>query len=229
VNLPDTVGYSVPEEYAELIGRIATLLGDRAVVSVHCHDDLGLAVANSLAAVAAGARQVECTINGIGERAGNAALEEVVMAIKTRQDRLPFTTKIHTEKLFAASQTLTRFITFGPQPNKAIVGENAFAHEAGIHQDGYLKEKSTYEIMDPASVGVPESRIVLGKHSGRHALKKRAEDLGYQLSQKQLDHVYHHFTHLADNKKGLRNEEIVALVESAIAMEPADVGVTVGR
>ena len=229
VNLPDTVGYSVPEEYAELIGRIVTLLGDRAIVSVHCHDDLGLAVANSLAAVAAGARQVECTINGIGERAGNAALEEVVMAIKTRQDRLPFATKIHTEKLFAASQTLTRFITFGPQPNKAIVGENAFAHEAGIHQDGYLKEKSTYEIMDPASVGVPESRIVLGKHSGRHALKKRAEDLGYQLSQKQLDHVYQHFTHLADNKKGLRNEEIVALVESAIAMEPVDIGVTVGR
>ena len=227
VNLPDTVGYSVPEEYGALIGRIATLLGDRAVVSVHCHDDLGLAVANSLAAVSAGARQVECTINGIGERAGNAALEEVVMAIKTRQDRLPFSTKINTEKLFPASQTLTRFITFGPQPNKAIVGENAFAHEAGIHQDGYLKEKSTYEIMAPASVGVPESRIVLGKHSGRHALKKRAEDLGYRLSQEQLEHVYQHFTHLADNKKGLRNEEIVALVESAIAGEPVDSRVTV--
>ncbi len=229
VNLPDTVGYSVPEEYAELIGRIVTLLGDRAIVSVHCHDDLGLAVANSLAAVKAGARQVECTINGIGERAGNAALEEVVMALKTRPDRLPFGTKINTEKLFPASQTLTRFITFGPQPNKAIVGENAFAHEAGIHQDGYLKEKSTYEIMDPASVGVPESRIVLGKHSGRHALKKRAEDLGYRLSSEQLEQVYQHFTHLADNKKGLRNEEIIALVESAIASENADARVTVAQ
>jgi 2-isopropylmalate synthase len=216
VNLPDTVGYSVPDEYAELIGRIAKLLGDRAIVSVHCHDDLGLAVANSIAAVRAGARQVECTINGIGERAGNAALEEVVMAIKTRNDRLPFETKIHTEKLYPASQTLARFISFGPQPNKAIVGENAFAHEAGIHQDGYLKERSTYEIMDPASVGVPESRIVLGKHSGRHALKKRAEDLGYQLSREELDEVYHQFTHAADNKKGLRNEEIVALIEEVV-------------
>lgn len=216
VNLPDTVGYSVPDEYGELIGRIAKLLGDRAIVSVHCHDDLGLAVANSIAAVRAGARQVECTINGIGERAGNAALEEVVMAFKTRNDRLPFETKIHTEKLYPASQTLARFISFGPQPNKAIVGENAFAHEAGIHQDGYLKERSTYEIMDPASVGVPESRIVLGKHSGRHALKKRAEDLGYQLSREELDEVYQQFTHAADNKKGLRNEEIVALIEEVV-------------
>lgn len=225
VNLPDTVGYSVPDEYGELIGRIADVLGDRAIVSVHCHDDLGLAVANSLAAIRAGARQVECTINGIGERAGNAALEEIVMTLKTRPDRLPFTTKINTEKLFPASQTLTRFISFGPQPNKAIVGENAFAHEAGIHQDGYLKEKSTYEIMAPASVGVPESRIVLGKHSGRHALKKRAEDLGYQLSREQLEEVYRRFTHLADNKKGLRNEEIAALVESAIVNEAISVPV----
>jgi len=217
VNLPDTVGYSVPDEYAELIGRIVTLLGDRAIVSVHCHDDLGLAVANSLAAVKAGARQVECTINGIGERAGNAALEEVVMAIKTRQDRLPFQTKINAEKLFGASQMLTRFITFGPQPNKAIVGENAFAHEAGIHQDGYLKNPSTYEIMSPASVGVPESRIVLGKHSGRHALKQRALDLGFQLSREQLEQLYTRFTHIADNKKGLRNDEIVALVGEILA------------
>jgi 2-isopropylmalate synthase len=224
VNLPDTVGYSVPEEYADLIGRIVQVLGDRATVSVHCHDDLGLAVANSLAAVKAGARQVECTINGIGERAGNAALEEIVMAIKIRHDRLPFETKINTEKLFAASQTLAQTITFGPQPNKAIVGENAFAHEAGIHQDGFLKEKSTYEIMDPASVGVPESRIVLGKHSGRHALKKRAEDLGFHLTGEQLNEVYHQFTMIADNKKGLRNDEIAALVEQVIgrdALEPA--------
>lgn len=216
VNLPDTVGYSVPDEYGSLIRRMAGVLGDRAIISVHCHDDLGLAVANSLAAVAAGARQVECTINGIGERAGNAALEEVVMALKTRHDRLPFETKIHSEKLFPASQLLTQFITFGPQPNKAIVGENAFAHEAGIHQDGYLKNPATYEIMSPASVGVPETRIVLGKHSGRHALKKRAEDLGYRLLQEELEEVYHRFTHLADNKKGLRNEEIVVLVEEVI-------------
>lgn len=216
VNLPDTVGYSVPEEYAELIAHIARMLGDRAVVSVHCHDDLGLAVANSLAAVQAGARQVECTINGIGERAGNAALEELVMAMKTRHDRLPFETKINTEKLYGASQLLAETITFGPQPNKAIVGENAFAHEAGIHQDGYLKNKSTYEIMDPASVGVPESRIVLGKHSGRHALKKRAEDLGFHLTGEELNEVYHQFTMIADNKKGLRNDEIAALVEQVI-------------
>ena len=217
VNLPDTVGFSVPDEYAELIGRMVKVLGDRAIVSVHCHDDLGLAVANSLAAVKAGARQVECTINGIGERAGNAALEEVVMAIKTRHERLPFETGIHSEKLFAASQLLTRFISFGPQPNKAIVGENAFAHEAGIHQDGYLKHPATYEIVSPASVGVPESRLVLGKHSGRHALKKRAEDLGYDLSREELDEVYQRFTHAADNKKGLRNDEIAAIVKAVAA------------
>jgi 2-isopropylmalate synthase len=216
VNLPDTVGYSVPDEYAELIGKIVKLLGDRAVVSVHCHDDLGLAVANSLAAVSAGARQVECTINGIGERAGNAALEEVVMTIKTRTDRLPFETKIQTEKLYGASQTLAQCISFGPQPNKAIVGDNAFAHLAGIHQDGYLKEKTTYEIMDPRSVGVPESKLVLGKHSGRHALKKRTEDLGFQLTREELDQVYREFTVLSDNKKGVRNDEISALIREVI-------------
>jgi 2-isopropylmalate synthase len=216
VNLPDTVGYSVPDEYGALIGRMVKALGDRAVISVHCHDDLGLAVANSLAAVAAGARQVECTINGIGERAGNAALEEVVMAIKTRPDRLPFQTKIQTEKLFSASQTLTKFICFGPQPNKAIVGDNAFAHEAGIHQDGYLKEKSTYEIISPESVGVPQSRLVLGKHSGRHALNQRAVDLGFKLSREELDKVYQQFTAMADNKKGLRNDEILTLIKSVV-------------
>jgi 2-isopropylmalate synthase len=216
VNLPDTVGYSVPEDYAELIGRMSSLLGDRAVVSVHCHDDLGLAVANSLAAVKAGARQVECTINGIGERAGNAALEEVVMAIKTRNDRYPFKTGINTEKLYPASQMLSSTICFGPQPNKAIVGENAFAHEAGIHQDGYLKEKSTYEIIDPMSVGVPEGRLVLGKHSGRHALKKRTEDLGFNLTKEDLDTVYHRFTLLADRKKGVRNDEILHLIQDVV-------------
>ena len=233
VNLPDTVGFSVPDEYGELIGRMVKALGDRAVVSVHCHDDLGLAVANSLAAVRAGARQVECTINGIGERAGNAALEEIVMIMKTRHDRLPFTTGIHTEKLFSASQTLTRFISFGPQPNKAIVGDNAFAHEAGIHQDGYLKEKSTYEIISPASVGVPESRLVLGKHSGRHALNQRATDLGFTLSREELDEVYSAFTSMADNKKGMRNEEILALLsrvsgQQQVEAESAD-HVTVAR
>jgi 2-isopropylmalate synthase len=217
VNLPDTVGYSVPDQYGALIGRIAKVLGDRAIVSVHCHDDLGLAVANSLTAVKAGARQVECTINGIGERAGNAALEEVVMVMKTRPDYYPFETGIHTEQLYPASQALTRFISFGPQPNKAIVGENAFAHEAGIHQDGYLKEKSTYEIIDPKSVGVPEGRLVLGKHSGRHALKSRADDLGFTLNKEELDLVYQRFTHQADNKKGLRNDEISALIQDVLA------------
>jgi 2-isopropylmalate synthase len=216
VNLPDTVGFSIPEEYRALIARIVKALGDSAVVSVHCHDDLGLAVANSLAAIQGGARQIECTINGIGERAGNAALEEVVMALNTRRDLLPFETRIVTEHLFPCSQLLTSLITFGPQPNKAIVGENAFAHEAGIHQDGFLKERTTYEIMDPKSVGVPESKLVLGKHSGRHALAKRCEDLGVPLTREQLDIVYHRFTELADRKKGLRNEEIIGLAREVI-------------
>lgn len=217
VNLPDTVGYSVPDEYAALIGRMVKALGDTAVVSVHCHDDLGLAVANSLAALQAGARQIECTVNGIGERAGNASLEELVMAMKTRADRLPFETRIVTEQLYPASQLLTSIITFGPQPNKAVVGENAFAHEAGIHQDGYLKERTTYEIMLPQSVGVPETKLVLGKHSGRHALAKRCEALlGAPLTKEQLDTVYQRFTALADNKKGLRNEEIESLARSVV-------------
>lgn len=211
VNIPDTVGYSTPDEYGELIGRIVKVLGDTAVVSVHCHDDLGLAVANSLAAVKAGARQIECTINGIGERAGNCSLEEVVMVMKTRHDRYPYNTGIHTEYLYPASQLLSSIISFGAQPNKAIVGANAFAHEAGIHQDGFLKEPTTYEIINPKSVGVPESRLVLGKHSGRHALKNRCEDLGFQLSPAELDLVYEQVTALADNKKGLMDEEIVIM------------------
>jgi 2-isopropylmalate synthase len=216
VNLPDTVGFSVPDEYGAMIGRMVKALGDTAVVSVHCHDDLGLALANSLAALHAGARQIECTVNGIGERAGNASLEEVVMAIHTRRDRLPFETRIVTEQLFPASQLLTSLITFGPQPNKAIVGENAFAHEAGIHQDGYLKERTTYEIIEPKTVGVPEARLVLGKHSGRHALAKRCEDLGIPLTREQLDTLYQRFTSLADRKKGLRNEEIAALAREVV-------------
>jgi 2-isopropylmalate synthase len=216
VNLPDTVGYSIPEEYAALIGRMVRALGNSAVVSVHCHDDLGLAVANSIAAVQAGARQIECTINGIGERAGNASLEEIVMAFKTRPDKLPYETKIVTEHIYSTSQLLAQTITFGPQPNKAIVGENAFAHEAGIHQDGYLKERTTYEIIEPSSVGVPETKLVLGKHSGRHALHKRAEDLGFELNKAELDTLYHRFTTLADRKKGLRNEEIIALIHQVL-------------
>jgi 2-isopropylmalate synthase len=221
VNLPDTVGFSVPEEYGAMIGRMARVLGDCAIVSVHCHDDLGLAVANSIAAVQAGARQIECTINGIGERAGNASLEEVVMAFKTRPDRLPFETKIVTEHIYSASQLLTQTISFGPQPNKAIVGDNAFAHEAGIHQDGFLKERTTYEIMDPLSVGVPESKLVLGKHSGRHALHKRAEDLGFNLNKAELNVLYHRFTAMADRKKGVRNEEIITLLHEVIGEKTA--------
>jgi len=216
VNLPDTVGFSVPDEYGAMIGRMVKALGNTAIVSVHCHDDLGLAVANSLAAVQNGARQIECTVNGIGERAGNAALEEIVMAFNTRRDRLPYETKIVTEHLFPASQLLTSIITFGPQPNKAIVGENAFAHEAGIHQDGFLKERTTYEIIDPHSVGVPESKLILGKHSGRHALTKRCEDLGFLLNREQLDIVYQRFTTMADRKKGMRNDEISALAREVL-------------
>ncbi len=216
VNLPDTVGYSIPEEYSALIKRMVEALGDSATVSVHCHDDLGLAVANSIAAVQAGARQIECTVNGIGERAGNASLEEIVMAFKTRRDRLPYETKIVTEQIYSASQLLSSIITFGPQPNKAIVGENAFAHEAGIHQDGYLKDKSTYEIIDPHSVGVPEAKLILGKHSGRHALNDRLKHLGFNLNREQLDTIYHKFTALADRKKGLRNDEIAALAHEVV-------------
>jgi 2-isopropylmalate synthase len=216
VNIPDTVGYSIPEEYGALIGRIARALGDhrdgRGIVSVHCHDDLGLAVANSLAAVQNGARQVECTINGIGERAGNCSLEEIVMAIKTRRDRLPYETGIKTEQLYPCSQLLTSIIGVGVQPNKAIVGRNAFAHEAGIHQDGFLKERTTYEIIDPKTVGVPESRLVLGKHSGRHALKARCEELGLSLDREELDIFYSKFSALADRKKGILDEEIRELV-----------------
>jgi 2-isopropylmalate synthase len=213
VNIPDTVGYSTPREYGAIIGHVARSLGDCAVVSVHCHDDLGLAVANSLAAIEAGARQVECTINGIGERAGNCSLEEIVMILKTRVDAYPYHTGIHTEHLYAASEMLSSLITFGPQPNKAIVGRNAFAHEAGIHQDGYLKEKTTYEIIDPRSVGVPDGRLVLGKHSGRHALHERCRELGYELNKEELDDLYHRFTAVADHrKKGLMDEEIVAVI-----------------
>jgi 2-isopropylmalate synthase len=223
VNIPDTVGYCVPDEFGRMIAALVDAAGDRAAISVHCHNDLGLAVANSLAAVQAGARQVECTINGIGERAGNCALEEIVMVLKVRGDRVGLTTGICTEHLYPASQLLSSLITFGPQPNKSIVGRNAFAHEAGIHQDGFLKERTTYEIIEPASVGVPESRLVLGKHSGRHALRKRCEDLGFTLTPAQVDGIYHRFTAMADRKKGVTDDEILLLarIETGQAEEPA--------
>jgi 2-isopropylmalate synthase len=184
---------------------------------------MGLAVANSLAAVQNGARQIECTINGIGERAGNCSLEEVVVAMKVRPDRLPYHTGIVTEQLYPASQSLTEIISFGPQPNKAVVGANAFAHEAGIHQDGYLKERSTYEIIEPKTVGVPESKLVLGKHSGRHALKQRCLDLGFDLNRDQLDTVYQRFTATADRKKGVTNDEIAALAREAMDLRVSSV------
>ena len=215
VNLPDTVGYTTPAEMADLIGQVSRALGSRAVVSVHCHDDLGLAVANSLAGVQAGARQIECTVNGIGERAGNCALEEVVMAMATRKDIYPFATGIRTEKLYPTSRQLAELIGFDPQPNKAIVGKNAFAHEAGIHQDGFLKERTTYEIMDPRSVGVPSSRLVLGKHSGRHALDDRCRHLGFVLTTAQVEIVYRQFIGLCDHKKWVPDEEIADLARAA--------------
>ena len=221
VNIPDTVGYGIPEEYGALIGQVARALGQSAIVSVHCHNDLGLAVANSLSAIQNGARQVECTVNGIGERAGNCSLEEIVMVLKTRADKLPYTTGIKTEQLFPASQLLTEIIGVGVQPNKAIVGANAFAHEAGIHQDGFLKERTTYEIIEPRSVGVPESRLVLGKHSGRHALGARCKDLGLALDKPQLDEVYTRFTALADRQKGITDAEIRAMAGEVLAAVPA--------
>jgi 2-isopropylmalate synthase len=212
VNLPDTVGYSTPDEFGALIGRMVRALGADVIVSVHCHNDLGLATANSLIAVQAGARQVECTINGIGERAGNCPLEEVVMTMRTRKDRFPFETGIVSEHIFPASQLLSRIITFGPQPNKPIVGRNAFAHEAGIHQDGFLKERTTYEIIDPKTVGIPASSLVLGKHSGRHALADRCHHLGYPATREELEVLYHRFIAYADSKKGVTDDEIIGLV-----------------
>lgn len=214
VNIPDTVGFMTPDDYAERIARVVGAMEGRAEVSVHTHDDLGLAVANAIAALHAGARQIECAVNGIGERAGNCSLEEVVAIMKVRPDRVPFHCDVDATKLYAASQTLSGCITFGPQPNKAIVGSNAFAHEAGIHQDGYLKHPTTYEIMTPESVGVPASRLVLGKHSGRHALHQRALDLGYgDLGRAEIGAVYRAFTQLADTRKGLTDDDIAALLE----------------
>ncbi|MYC66647.1 MAG: 2-isopropylmalate synthase [Acidobacteriia bacterium] len=213
VNIPDTVGFMTPDDYAEKIARVVEAVGDRAEVSVHTHDDLGLAVANSIAALHAGARQIECALNGIGERAGNCSLEEVVAIMMVRRDRVPYHCGIDATELYAASQALSECITFGPQPNKAIVGRNAFAHEAGIHQDGYLKHRTTYEIMTPGSVGVPGSQLILGKHSGRHALHQRVEQLGYgDLGRDDLRRVYEAFTRQADTRKGLTDDDIVVLL-----------------
>jgi 2-isopropylmalate synthase len=217
VNIPDTVGYAIPEEYGVLIGQVARAIGDKAIVSVHCHNDLGLAVANSLAAVQNGARQIECTVNGIGERAGNCSLEEIVMVLETRRDRLGYQTGIKTTELYPASQLLTATIGVAVQPNKAIVGSNAFAHEAGIHQDGFLKERTTYEIIDPKTVGVPASKLVLGKHSGRHALRARCDELGIVLDKAGLDELYTRFVALADNKKGILDDEIRKLASEVSA------------
>ncbi|HYS55917.1 MAG TPA: 2-isopropylmalate synthase [Thermoanaerobaculia bacterium] len=217
LNIPDTVGYTTPAEYAQLIRTIRDrVVGDRQVtISVHCHNDLGLAVANTLAALDAGAQQAECTINGIGERAGNASLEEIVMACAVRSDRLPFTTRIRTEQLYPASQLLSEIIGFSVQPNKAIVGRNAFAHEAGIHQHGVLSNPLCYEIMTPHSVGAPTTQIVLGKHSGRHALARRYQELGTPLSGEELDFAYTRFIALADRKKHVYDQDLIAIATEA--------------
>jgi 2-isopropylmalate synthase len=218
VNFPDTVGYTIPEEYASLIEMLKNRVPniDKAVISVHCHNDLGLGVANSLAAVKVGARQVECTINGLGERAGNAALEEVVMALKTRPDAMPFTTGIKTEDIMKASRLVSGVTGFAVQPNKAIVGANAFAHEAGIHQDGMLKYSGTYEIMTPESVGLTTSKMVLGKHSGRHAFVDKLKGLGYDLGDNAVQDAFKRFKKLADIKKDVFDEDIIALVDDEV-------------
>ncbi len=214
INLPDTVGYSIPEEYAAMftmvLNRVPNI--DKAILSVHCHNDMGLAAANSLAGITAGARQAECTINGIGERAGNAAMEEIVMAMRTRQDMLPYKTGIDTTMITMASRTLSSITGFNVQPNKAIVGANAFAHESGIHQDGMLKNEKTYEIMTPASVGLRKSDLVLGKHSGRHAFKKKLAEMGYELGDNAFQDAFKRFKDLADKKKTVFDEDIIALL-----------------
>src|SRR3954462_14748540 len=205
INLPDTVGYSIPDEirafFLEVISRVPN--SDKAIFSTHCHDDLGLAVANSLAAIQGGVRQIECTINGIGERAGNASLEELIMALRVRQDRLPYDTAIDTPLLFETSQLLSKLTAEPVQSNKAIVGRNAFAHEAGIHQDGMIKDARTYEIMRPADVGQTSNQLVLGRHSGRHAVGRRAEQLGLTLTVQELDSVYHAVVTMGEHRKSI--------------------------
>ena len=218
INIPDTVGYSVPEEFGALIAMLIERVpnSDKAIFSTHCHNDLGLAVANSLAGVQAGARQIECTINGLGERAGNAALEEIVMALRTRHDAMPYTTGVRTEMITRTSRLVSTITGFSVQPNKAIVGANAFAHESGIHQDGMLKNASTYEIMTPESVGLNESKLVLGKLSGRAAFKSKLKELGYELGDNAFQDTFRRFKTLADKKREIFDEDIVALVDDEI-------------
>src|SRR5437762_168803 len=225
LNVPDTVGYTLPTEFAQLVRAVRErVVGDRddITISVHCHNDLGLAVANSLTAVDAGARQIECTVNGIGERAGNASLEEIVMAMRVRGDRLPFETGIDAREIYSSSQLLSQIIGFGVQPNKAIVGRNAFAHEAGIHQHGVISNPLCYEIMTPESVGVPANELVLGKHSGRHALALRYQELGYSLNIAELDAAYCRFTELADRKKQIYEQDLISLIDAeGVTVQPA--------
>ena len=218
INIPDTVGYSVPEEYYNLIKMLLDRVpnADQAIFSTHCHNDLGMAVANSLAGVRAGARQIECTINGLGERAGNAALEEIVMALKTRADTLPYYTNIESRSLARASKIVAAATNFPVQYNKAIVGKNAFAHESGIHQDGMLKNAQTYEIMTPESVGIKSTSLVMGKHSGRHAFREKLRELGYALGDNQMQEAFVRFKDLADRKKHVFDEDIAALVDDEL-------------
>lgn len=223
VNIPDTVGYAVPDEFGQLIAFLNKNVSNisQAIISVHCHNDLGLAVANSLSAVQNGARQVECTINGIGERAGNAAMEEIVMALQTRKDFYSqFEHQIKTTEIYKASRLVSNLTGFTVQPNKAIVGDNAFAHEAGIHQDGVLKEKLTYEIMTPESVGLGENKLVLGKHSGHHAFEQRLKELGFKLSKEEVDQAFQKFKVLADKKKTIYEEDLFSLIEEQLTDMP---------
>jgi len=221
INIPDTVGYTTPAEYTQLFRTVRERVAgsENIIFSTHCHDDLGMAVANSLAGIEGGARQVECTINGIGERAGNAALEEIAAALITRHDRYPYTSDIRMTELYPTSKMLGEIISFQCSPNKAVVGKNAFAHESGIHQHGVLANPLTYEIMTPASVGFTGQNIVLGKHSGRRALEHRLTELGHTLTREELDTVYHRFTELADRKKSIYDQDIVALL-STHSVEP---------
>jgi 2-isopropylmalate synthase len=218
LNLPDTVGYAVPEEYGAMFRKIREYLGDPpgVMLSAHCHDDLGMAVASSLAAVRAGVRQIECTINGIGERAGNAALEEIVVALAVRKDSFGVTTGIRLQELFPASRLLSEITGAAVAPNKAVVGANAFAHEAGIHQDGIIKNPETYEIISPQTVGVPSRSLVLGKHSGRHALRMSLRDLGYEPSDVELAEVYRRVTALADLEKQVRQKDLLAIAHEVM-------------
>ena len=222
VNIPDTVGYTTPQEFGEIIRTILTRVRDckRAIISVHCHNDLGLAVANSMAAIHAGADQVECTINGIGERAGNASLEEVVMGLKTRKDFYKAESQIHTEEISKTSRLVSKITGMMVQPNKAIVGANAFAHTSGIHQDGLLKDKSTYEIMQPNSIGLTQSRLVMGKLSGRHAFREELNKLGYSLTDEEVNSAFERFKRLADQKKELFEEDLEAIVSETATKVP---------